>query len=104
MVGNSENRDEFGSMFKIIRGLESVIVEPFAKTPRCTVNCTVESGEHVVHSEHGELSSRSVSKAIFVSYDESISYESLSHYAHNPKVAGSNPAPATNLTMCDAVT
>ena len=46
------------------------MVEPLAKVLRCTVNCTVESEEHVVHGEHGELSSRSVSKAIFISYND----------------------------------
>jgi hypothetical protein len=46
------------------------IVELIAKAPKCTVNCTVESGEHVVHGEHGELSSRGVSKAEFIRYND----------------------------------
>lgn len=46
------------------------MVEPLAKVLRCTVNCTVESGEHGVHGEHGELSSRIVSEAIVVSCND----------------------------------
>ena len=70
--------------------------EGVARTPNCTVNCTVRCEEHGVHVEHVELGSGVVSEAKSVSFFESIVYEIVSHVAHNPKVAGSNPAPATN--------
>ena len=40
-----------------------------AKTLRCTVNCTVESEEHVAHVQHVEQSPAAESAWVSVSYN-----------------------------------